>query len=41
MKTKDPVKIKETIWQNAIRSHREAKDLLIILKQRENEKHTR
>ena len=41
MKTKDPVKIKETIWQSAIRLRREAKDLLIILKQRENEKHTR
>lgn len=41
MKTKDPVKIKETIWQSAIRLRQEAKDLLIILKQRESEKRIR
>lgn len=41
MNTKDPVKIKETIWQNAIRSKQTAKDLLIVLKQRENDKHIR
>ena len=39
--SKKRIENRETIWEIETRLKQEAKDLLIILKQRENEKHTR
>ena len=39
--SKKSIENRETIWQIETRLKQEAKDLLIILKQRENAKHIR